>query len=140
MLMGCPGAAGAGGGGGVTITSSRNHTVHSTAPFARMENITLRQTGSSGRSCLLISQGRLEVSDCDISSASGLCVEVTDSAAPTVRHSRIHGGAAAGLWFRAGGVGLVEGNEIWGNGWSAQPVESRRLAVRVAPQLAAPAA
>merc|ERR1719149_172299 len=41
MLMGCPGAAGAGGGGGVTITSSRNHTVHSTAPFARMENITL---------------------------------------------------------------------------------------------------
>ena len=140
MLMGCPGAAGAGGGGGVTITSSRNHTVHSTAPFARMENITLRQTGSSGRSCLLISQGRFEVSDCDISSASGLCVEVTDSAAPTVRHSRIHGGAAAGLWFRAGGVGLVEGNEIWGNGWSAQPVESRRLAVRVAPQLAAPAA
>ena len=57
MLMGCPGAAGAGGGGGgVTITSSRNHTVHSTAPFARMENITLRQTGSSGRSCLLISR------------------------------------------------------------------------------------
>ena len=52
MLMGCPGAAGAGGGGGVTITSSRNHTVHSTAPFARMENISLRQTGSSGRSCL----------------------------------------------------------------------------------------
>ena len=118
MLMGCPGAAGAGGGGGVTITSSRNHTVHSTAPFARMENITLRQTGSSGRSCLLISRGRLEVSDCDISSASGLCVEVTESAAPIVRHSRIHGGAAAGLWFRAAGGGLVEGNEIWGNGWS----------------------
>ena len=43
-------------------------------------------------------------------------VEVTDSAAPIVRHSRIHGGAAAGLWFRAAGGGLVEGNEIWGNG------------------------
>ena len=121
MLLGCPSAssnAGAGGGSGVTITSSRNHTVHSTAAFARMENITLRQTGSSGRSCLLVSRGRLDVSDCDISSASGLCVEVTDSAAPIVRHSRIHGGAAAGLWFRAGGCGTVEGNEIWGNGWS----------------------
>ena len=119
MLLGCPGVGGsAGAGGGVTITSSRNHTVHSTASFARMENITLRQTGSSGRSCLLVSRGRLDVSDCDISSASGLCVEVTDSAAPIVRHSRIHGGAAAGLWFRAAGGGLVEGNEIWGNGWS----------------------
>ena len=117
MLLGCPGVGNA-TGAGVTITSSRNHTVHSTASFARMENITLRQTGSSGRSCLLVSSGRLDVSDCDISSASGLCVEVTDTAAPSVRHSRIHGGAAAGLWFRAGGSGLVEGNEIWGNGWS----------------------
>lgn len=127
MLLGCPASGSAGGGGGlgsssagsgVTITSSRNHTVHSTAPFAHMENITLRQTGSSGRSCLLVSRGRLDVSDCDISSSSGLCVEVTDTAAPIVRHSRIHGGAAAGLWFRAGGGGTVEGNEIWGNGWS----------------------
>ena len=122
MLVGCPagsgGGGGGGGGGGVTITSSRNHTVHSTASFARLDNLTLRQTGSSGRSCLLVSHGRLDVSDCDISSASGLCVEVTDSAAPTVRNSRIHGGAAAGLWFRAAGGGLVEGNEIWGNGWS----------------------
>ena len=121
MIVGCPGGGGGGGGnggGGVTITSSRNHTVQSTAPFARLEGVTLRQTGSSGRSCLLTSRGRLEVSDCDISSASGLCVEVTDTAAPIVRHSRIHGGAAAGLWFRAAGCGLVEGNEIWGNGWS----------------------
>jgi len=119
MLLGYQSGAGAvGASGGVTITSSRNHTVHSTASFARMENITLRQTGSSGRSCLLVSSGRLDVSECDISSASGLCVEVTDSASPIVRHSRIHGGAAAGLWFRAGGCGLVEGNEIWGNGWS----------------------
>ena len=55
----------------MTITSSRNHTVHSTAPFARMENITLRQTGSSGRSCLLVSRGCLDVSECDVSSASG---------------------------------------------------------------------
>lgn len=117
MLLGCQSGA-VGASGGVTITSSRNHTVHSTASFARMENITLRQTGSSGRSCLLVSSGRLDVSECDISSASGLCVEVTDSAAPIVRHSRIHGGAAAGLWFRAAGCGLVEGNEIWGNGWS----------------------
>jgi len=113
MLLGCQSGA-----AGVTITSSRNHTMHSTAAFARLENVTLRQTGSSGRSCLLVSHGRLDVSQCDISSTSGLCVEVTDSAAPTVRHSRIHGGAAAGLWFRAAGSGLVEGNEIWGNGWS----------------------
>ncbi|KAL1496276.1 hypothetical protein AB1Y20_016239 [Prymnesium parvum] len=118
MLLGCPSASGGAIGSGVTITSSRNHTVHSTTLFARMANVTLRQTGSSGRSCLLVSRGRIEVSECDISSTSGLCVEVTDAAAPIVRHSRIHGGAAAGLWFRAAGCGLVEGNEIWGNGWS----------------------
>lgn len=118
MLLGCPGPAGSGMASGVIVTSSRNHTVHSTTLFARMANITLRQTGSSGRSCLLVSRGRLEITDCDISSTSGLCVEVTDSAAPIVRHSRIHSGAAAGLWFRAAGCGLVEGNEIWGNGWS----------------------
>ena len=50
MIVGCPGGGGGnggGGGGGVTITSSRNHTVQSTAPFARLE--ALRQTGSSRR-------------------------------------------------------------------------------------------
>ena len=127
MLLGSQG-----GSSGVTITSSRNHTVHSVAPFARLENVTLRQTGSSGRSCLLVSRGRLEVSECDISSTSGLCVEVTDTAAPIVRHSRIHGGAAAGLWFRAGGCGLVEGNEIWGNGWSGVQIsdESNPILLR----------
>ena len=142
MLLGCPasgstggmgnGPAGSAAGSGVTITSSRNHTVHSTAAFARMENITLRQTGSSGRSCLLVSRGRIDVSDYDISSSSGLCVEVTDTAAPTVRHSRVHGGAAAGLWFRAGGGGTVEGNEIWGNGWSGVQIsdESDPLLLR----------
>ena len=118
MLFGCPGPAGSGIASGVTLTSSRNHTVHSTTLFARVANMTLRQTGNSGRSCLLVSRGQLEITDCDISSTSGLCVEVTDSAAPIVRRSRIHGGAAAGLWFRAAGCGLVEANEIWGNGWS----------------------
>jgi len=114
-IIGCPAPT---GGPGVTITSSRNHTMHSTAPFARLENVVLRQTGASGRSCLLCSRGTLEVSNCDISSASGLCVEVTDAATPIVRQSRIHSGAAAGLWFRSGAGGLVEGSEIWGNGWS----------------------
>lgn len=114
-IIGCPAP---GGGPGVTITSSRNHTVHSTALFARLDNVLLRQTGGSGRSCLLCSHGTLEVSDCDISSASGLCVEVTDAATPIIRHSRVHSGAAAGIWFRSAAGGLVEGNEIWGNGWS----------------------
>ena len=113
-IIGC----GAPGGAGVTITSSRNHTIHSTAPFARLSKVLLRQTGASGRSCLLCSRGTLEVSECDVSSASGLCIEATNGAAPIVRHSRVHSGAAAGLWFRAGAGGLVEGNEIWGNGWS----------------------
>eukprot|EP00966_Prymnesium_polylepis_P282908 6536777-Prymnesium_polylepis.1 len=56
MLLGCPGPAGSGVASGVTITSSRNHTIHSTTLFARMAGITLRQTGSSGRSCLLVSR------------------------------------------------------------------------------------
>lgn len=117
---------------GVTITSARNHTIVCTAMFARMEKLTIRQTGGSGRSCVLLSAGNLSLSESDICSSSGLCIEVTDTATPYLRHNRIHEGAAAGLWFRAGGGGLVEGNEIWGNGWSGVQIsdESNPLLLR----------
>ena len=70
MLLGCSPSGGGGGGGGVTITSSRNHTMHSTAPFARMEHH-VAADGLVRRSCA-VSSGCLDVSECDVSSASGV--------------------------------------------------------------------
>ncbi|KAG8468071.1 hypothetical protein KFE25_007123 [Diacronema lutheri] len=112
------GASTGAGGCGVVISSARNHALQSSAHLASVCGVTLRQTGSTGRSCLLTSRGTLEVRSCDVTSACGLCVEVTDGAAPLIRNCRVHEGLAAGLWFRAGGSGLVEGCEIARNGWS----------------------
>jgi len=114
-LRGCRGAC---GDAAVVVTSSRTHTIQATTPFAQLTNLTLRQTGTSGRSCVLASHGSLEMAECDVSSSSGLCVEVTDGASPLIRRCRIHDGAAAGVWFRAASAGLLEASDVHSNGWS----------------------
>ena len=61
------------------------------ANIGRVANLTLRQVGGEGQWFGVdITQGRLELEGCDISSQSLACVAIRDGADPRLRRNRIH--------------------------------------------------
>jgi F-box protein 11 len=83
--------------------------------FGRVSNLTLRQRGGGDWPCVDITQGRLELEGCDISSESSACVAVHDGADPRVRRNRIHDGKRSGVFVYQKGLGTFEDNDIFGN-------------------------
>lgn len=95
------------------------------ANIGRVTNLTLRQLGGSSTwYCVDITQGRLELAGCDISSRSSACVAIRDGAAPWVHHNHIHGGASGGVFVYDGGFGRLEDNDITGNTLSGVEITS----------------
>jgi parallel beta-helix repeat protein len=96
---------------------SRNTTVLSfRAAIGRVANLTLRQAGGGGNSYGVdISQGRLDLEGCDISSQSLACVAIHDGADPRLRRNKIHNGNQVGVLVYDGGLGTLEDNDITGN-------------------------
>jgi parallel beta-helix repeat protein len=99
----------------VVITASGSDVIFFSASIGRVSNFTLRQTGGEGWYAVDITQGRLELADCDISSESLACVAVHGGADPRVRRNRIHDGKESGLFVYDQGLGTFEENEITGN-------------------------
>ena len=87
------------------------------AAVGRIANLTLRQGSSSQKNCVNITQGRLDLEDCDISSQGGLCVAIYGSADPRLRRNRIHDGKTAGVLICENGQGTLEDNEIFANAY-----------------------
>lgn len=85
------------------------------ASMGRISNLTLRQTGGGEWYAVDISQGRLELEQCDISSRALACVGIHSGADPRLRGNRIHDSAQSGLVIYADGRGTLEENEISGN-------------------------
>ena len=81
----------------------------------RVANLTLRHTSGKGlSSCINISQGRLTLEDCDISSQDIGCVSIHHGADPRIRRNKIHGGLF-GISINKDGQGTIEENDIFGN-------------------------
>jgi len=81
----------------------------------RVANLTLRHTSGKGlSSCINISQGRLTLEDCDISSQDLFCVSIQHGADPRIRRNKIHGGLL-GVSVEMDGQGIIEDNDIFGN-------------------------
>jgi F-box protein 11 len=86
------------------------------ANIGRISNLTLRQVGGEGTWYSVdITQGRLELEGCDISSENSMCVGIHGGADPRLRRNRIHGGRDAGVYVYDDGLGTLEDNEISGN-------------------------
>jgi parallel beta-helix repeat protein len=86
------------------------------ASIGRVANLTLRQAGGDGFWYGAdITQGRLDLEGCDISSQSGTCVGIHDGADPRLRRNQIHDGTQAGVLVYADGRGTLEDNDISGN-------------------------
>ena len=87
--------------------------------IGRVANLTLRQAGGTGQWYGVdITQGRLELEGCDISSQSLSCVAIHNGADPRLRHNQIHDGMYSGVLVYDDGLGLLEDNDIHSNATS----------------------
>ena len=90
------------------------------ASIGRVANLTLRQAGGEGNGFGVdISQGRLDLEGCDISSQSLACVVIRDGADPRLRRNKIHDSKkGGGVYVYDSGLGTLEDNDITGNALS----------------------
>lgn len=84
------------------------------ASQGRVVNFTLRQTGDEAHPCVNISQGKLNLESCDISSQTAACVIIHQNAEPLLIRNRIHGGTD-GVVVSHNGKGTLEDNDIFAN-------------------------
>lgn len=99
----------------IVIEATGKDAVLFKADKGRVANLTLRQTGSDKWYGVNVTQGRLELVDCDISSQGSACVAIHGSADPILRRNRIHDGKSAGVLVYDNGKGTLEDNEIFAN-------------------------
>ncbi len=86
------------------------------ASIGRVANLALRQAGGEGGWYGVdITQGRLDLEGCDISSRSLACVAIRGGADPRLRRNKIHDGKEGGVFVFDGGLGALEDNDITGN-------------------------
>jgi F-box protein 11 len=83
------------------------------ATIGRVANLTLRQGGGEGQWYGAdITNGRLDLESCIISSQSLACVVIRSGADPRLRRNRIRSGNGAGVLVQDYALGTLEDNEI----------------------------
>jgi parallel beta-helix repeat protein len=86
------------------------------ANIGRIANLTLRQVGGEGQWFgVNITQGRLALEGCDISSQSMACVAIRDGADPRLRRNTIHHSKRSGVHVFDDSLGTLEDNDITAN-------------------------
>ena len=86
------------------------------ASIGRIANLTLHQAGGEGDWYgVNITQGRLDLEGCDISSQSLACVAIRNGADPRLRRNKIHDGEEDGVLVYDEGLGTLEDNDITAN-------------------------
>ncbi len=108
--------------GEIVIEAFGENAVLFQADNGRVANLTLRQTYGEWYHidwcCVDITQGRLVLEGCDISSQSSMCVMIHSSANPRLYRNRIHDGEYNGVVVCKNGKGTLEDNEIFANKFS----------------------
>jgi len=109
----------------IVIQARDTNVLKFRASIGRVANLTLRQAGGKeNRFGVDISQGRLDLEGCDISSQSGACVAIRNGADPRLRRNQIHDGKQGGVFVYDGGLGTLEDNDITGNGLSGVEIKT----------------
>ncbi|HEV2706474.1 MAG TPA: right-handed parallel beta-helix repeat-containing protein [Pyrinomonadaceae bacterium] len=115
---------GAGNAADVVIQATGQNAVLFKATMGRISNLSLRQSGRGTWQCVDITQGRLELEGCDLTSESGSCLAIHDGADPRIMRNRIHDGQSSGVYVYASGLGTLEDNDIFGNALSNVSIKS----------------
>ncbi|SNT09228.1 MULTISPECIES: right-handed parallel beta-helix repeat-containing protein [unclassified Azospirillum] len=93
-----------------------------TAPTGSIRNLTLRQLGGDGFSCVDIGSGSPVLENLDISAQNtgdtGAGILIHKLADPVIRNNRIHDGKDIGIAVIGPGKGTIEGNDIYANAGS----------------------
>jgi parallel beta-helix repeat protein len=86
------------------------------ASIGRVANLTLHQAGGKGNWFGVdITQGRLDLEGCDISSQTTTCVAIHNGADPRLRRNQIHDSKEGGVYVYENGLGTLEDNDITAN-------------------------
>jgi parallel beta-helix repeat protein len=94
------------------------------ASIGRVANLTFRQAGGEGKWFGVdISQGRLELEGCDITSRSLSGVGIRNGADPRLRRNKIHDNKQNGVFIYDSGLGTLEDNDIAANGLSGVEIK-----------------
>jgi parallel beta-helix repeat protein len=100
----------------IQIHARDAHAVLFRANISRIANLTIRQAGGNGTWYGVdITQGRLELEGCEITSLAGVCIAIHGTADPRLRHNTIHDGKNAGVYVWDQGLGTLEDNDITAN-------------------------
>jgi F-box protein 11 len=111
--------------GEVVIEAKGSDVVLFQATMGRIANLTLRQGGGKGIWFGVdITQGRLLLEGCDITSQSVACVGIHGGADPRLLRNRIHDGKDAGVYVDDNGQGTLEDNDIFGNASSGVEIKT----------------
>jgi len=106
---------GVGGPEEVIVQTKGKNALSFRTTMGRVANLSLRQIGEGEWFCVDISQGRLELEDCDITSHSLACVGIHSGADPRLRRNRIHNSKQSGVFVYDNGQGTLEDNDIFDN-------------------------
>lgn len=106
---------GDGNRGDIVVEARDQDVVLFKSSMGRVANLTLRQAGDGDWYGVDITQGRLDLEDCAISSRSLAGVAIHDGADPRIRRNLIHDGASVGVIAYGNGLGTLEDNEIVGH-------------------------
>ncbi len=109
--------------GDVVIQAAGMHVVQFQTTMGRLVNLTLRQMGGGKYHCVDIAQGRLELTDCDITSLSLACVGIHGGADPRLRRNRIHSSKDDGVLIYENAQGTLEDNDIFANTFSGVEIK-----------------
>ncbi|MBV9761524.1 MAG: right-handed parallel beta-helix repeat-containing protein [Acidobacteriaceae bacterium] len=108
--------------GDVKIVGSETHAITFKANIGRISNLTIFQESKDDYNAVYISQGRLDLQECDISSKSLACIGIYGNADPRIRNNRIHSAAQGGVLICEQASGTLEDNEIYENALSGVEV------------------
>lgn len=100
--------------GDIVIRAKETATILFKTTMGRLSNLRVQQVGTKWFA-VQISQGRLEMEDCDISSEGLSGVAVLSGSDPRLRRNRIHNCKQAGLFVYDQGQGIFEDNDIFQN-------------------------
>jgi F-box protein 11 len=106
------------GGPDEVIVQTKDNVLLFKTTMGRVANLSLRQFGEIYQYCVDISQGRLELEDCNITGPGSSCVAIHAGADPRLRRNRIHDGKSSGVYVYDNGQGTLEDNDIFGNALS----------------------
>jgi len=100
--------------GEVVVEAKGKDTLLFKTTMGRVVNLTIRLMGGVQWYSVNITQGRLELEDCNITGYGLGCIAIHDGADPRLLHNRIHDGYL-GVDVYENGQGTIEENDIFGN-------------------------